>query len=210
MTLSLSERFPPPSSFREVGSIEWARLSREGPLAVRAARASEAATAAQAAGMRYEQRAHGYLLETFKPIPGVSTPLYAPAMWIRFCTDGRLGWCQPDGLLIDLDRSLITIIEIKLRHTPNAWWALRRLYEPLIRFLFGTSWRYAVCEVCRWYSPGPWPEPIRMCPQPSNLGVNEFGVHIWHDKDWEWQLRGSAATSVKGDSVLSGAPGLAV
>ncbi len=196
MTLSLSERFPPPPNFREVGSVKWARLSEFGPPAVAAARSRSAGTPAMAAGMRYEARAHGYLLSTFpgRLEPGLAVA-YAPGMWIRFLADDRHGWCQPDGLLIDFDRSLVTIIEIKLRHTTNAWWALRRLYEPLIRHLFGTSWRYAVCEVCRWYSPGPWPEPIRMCPQPSILGVNEFGVHIWHDRDWEWQLRAAASPS---------------
>lgn len=135
-------------------------------------------------GMKYERQTHQHLMERFPPLP--SSPMYLPSRWIRFRTsdprerDWR--WAQPDGLLLDLDRSLVTIIEVKLRHNQGAWWGLRRLYEPLIRKMFGPRWSFAVCEVCRWYDPAvPWPEPFTLVRNPAALKPGEFGVHILTD-----------------------------
>lgn len=182
---SLYERFPPPARFRELGAVRWTQLSTEGPIFVTEARKRQG-SAAQQAGMRYEAHAHGYLSELYCPERG--NKLYAPAMWIHYIAELTAGWAQPDGLLLDFDRMMITIIEIKLRHTSDAWWALRRLYEPLIRHLFGTKWSYSVCEVCRWFNRGDWPEPPTMCAEPAGLIVNGFGIHIWSDKEWEWVI----------------------
>lgn len=184
------DRCPAPLGFRPlVGEVQWARFTTRGPIfAVMRQRAAAAgqghATAAQAAGTRYEQRAQGYLLARYSPELGGA--LYAPGMWIQYGAKGRTAYAQPDGLLVDFERGLITIMEIKLKHTQAAWWGLRQLYEPLIRHIFGHSWHYAVCELVRWYEPLPWPEPFSILPHPEQLGVNEFGIHIWRDRDWEW------------------------
>lgn len=134
-----------------------------------------------ARGIRYERQVHRHFLATLPPKP--ASPFYIPSRWISFTTsDPRERgprFAQPDGLIIDFDRRLITIIETKLSHTAYAWWGLRRLYEPLIRKIFGTKWSYAVCEVCRHYDPGvAWPEPFTLVRDPSSLRPNEFGVHI--------------------------------
>lgn len=124
--------------------------------------------------MRYERKCHTHFLQMY--------PGYGASQWIKFCEQtGRvLRWAQPDGLLIDYRAGLITILEMKIRHTENAWWALRHLYEPLIGFLFGPSWRVASCEVVRWFDPAvPWPEPYRRVAEPALLRPGELGVHIW-------------------------------
>lgn len=130
-------------------------------------------------GLRYERKIHEHFSAIFPPRSGA--PLYFPARWIRYVTsDPRdTGWryAEPDGLLLDFDRSLLTIVEAKLTHTQYAWWGLRRLYEPLLRKIFGSRWRVAVCEVCRYYDPGvPWPEPFTLIRDLRELSPNEFGV----------------------------------
>lgn len=135
-------------------------------------------TGARAEGIRYERKVHRGFSSIFSPDNG--PVLYAPAMWIRYVDGKRRHYAQPDGLLIDLKRSFITIIEIKLKHTISAYFWLRELYEPLIRHIFGNSWRYAVCEVVKWFDGNIcWPEPLRMVADPSRLVANEFGLHIW-------------------------------
>jgi len=173
--------FLPPPNQRQIRSeVQWAELRRDGPWSGLSPRLRGNA----AAGMRFERHTHSAMMEAFGPSgPG---PLYAPAMWIAYLerNGSRLCWAQPDGLIIDLAKGQIIIVEIKLRHTQAAWWALRKLYEPLIRNIFGTSWHYAVCELVHWFDPAvPWPEPYTMTPNPSRLMSNSFGIHIWSGRD---------------------------
>jgi hypothetical protein len=132
--------------------------------------------------LRYERRVHGAFAARFSPESRTGI-LYVPCQWITFVAGAQVRWAQPDGLIVDFKRAQITVIEIKLRHMQKSWWWLRHIYEPLIRYLFGPRWRYAVCEVVRWFDPGlPWPEPIRFAASPAILAANEFGVHIWNDR----------------------------
>ena len=167
--------FRPPQGFRPAEDVIWAELVTSGPI-----KGPSRPTGARAAGMRYERKAHGAFQQRWSP--EANGPLYAPAQWIKFLCRGetKARWCQPDGLILDFNRSRITILEMKLHHTQNAWWALRRLYEPTLRAIFGNRWSYSVCEVVRWHDPSVfWPEPLIMCPDPSKLPLNGFGVHLW-------------------------------
>lgn len=173
--------FLPPKGFRPSDLVIEAEFTK-GP---NFASVQPRLHAAAQRGINYERKVHRHLRELFSPERGAQ--LYAPAHWIAFRTsdptDRSLRFAQPDGLLLDLDRSLIIIIEVKLRHMQSAWWGLRRLYEPLIRKLFGSRWSYAVCEVVGWYDPAVfWPEPYSMVRDPSFLRRNEFGVMILSDK----------------------------
>jgi hypothetical protein len=175
-----SPLFQPPRNFRSAETVQWAELRQRGPWQTNLP--PPVRTAAQRSGQRYERRAHQALSARFSPERG--TLLYAPAMWIAYSVsgEGKLHWAQPDGLLIDLKRGLITVLEIKIRHTTDAWWQLRKLYEPLIRKLFGSAWRYAVCEVVRWYDPVVrWPEQLVFSADPGGLPANSFGLHILGD-----------------------------
>lgn len=128
--------------------------------------------------MAYERRVHRHLQHIFDTAP----TLYLPAQWIAFRARGapQLRWAQPDGLLIDLTRGLIVIVEIKLRHMDKAWWWCRQLYEPLLTALFPSSWTFACLEVTRSFDPEVvWPEPLHMVRSPDLLRAGQFGCHIW-------------------------------
>lgn len=90
-----------------------------------------------------------------------------------------LRYCQPDGLIVEPERSRITITEIKLRHTSDAYVQVTGIYDPVVRRLF-PGWDIRHVEVCRWYDAGiPFPVPpilvsnLDLCPKAG------FGVHIW-------------------------------
>lgn len=176
----LTQSIEQPKGFHPVGELAYAEFRLEGPFRFTP---QPKGSTAKAAGMRYERKAHTHFLSLFPAAPH-SDWFYAPAQWIAFVERGspRLRFAQPDGLLFNLRASRLIIIEFKLRHTISAWWGLRKLYEPLIRKLFGPHWRYSVCEVVRWYDPAiRFPEPICLTPNLTAMGVNEFGVHIWGD-----------------------------
>ena len=107
---------------------------------------------------------------------------YVPSPWFQFRSAGnpKAYWCQPDGLILNFPRSHITIIEVKLSHTSDAWWQTRKLYEPVVRFRFGTFWTYSIVEVVHWFNPDvAFPERFRFADKPDDVAVNAFAVHIW-------------------------------
>ena len=164
---------PPPPNFRpvaydEIQSVEW---RRDGPLPFAAPR--RRGRGAKAVGLRYDAHAAEHFARTSEG--------FAAHPWLRFITRNEgVRWAQPDGLLFDLRAGRITILEFKIRHTTDAWWQLRRLYEPLIRRLFADgAWHFACCEVCKYYDPAVrLPEAQTRCDNPARLYANAFGVHI--------------------------------
>jgi hypothetical protein len=164
----------PPQGFKPIcrEEITFAEFPREGPASFGNAPRLRS-RGAKAAGLRYDRRAAGHfeMDEGFLGHP-----------WIRFGTrTAGLRWAQPDGLFIDFRIGRITILEFKLKHTTDAWWQLRRLYEPLIRYIFGeTQWHFAVCEVVRWYDPAiRVPEQVTFIDDPRRLFANAYGIHIF-------------------------------
>jgi hypothetical protein len=132
-------------------------------------------TGRRAAGIRYEQRVQDHFTELFDGF-------YVPGPWFCFGEAGRANprWCQPDGLLFQPRHQLITILEIKYQHTPDAWWQLKTLYYPILAVAFPPNlWRFAFCEVVKWHDPAvAFPEPYRLTPSPAALSPGAFGVHI--------------------------------
>lgn len=173
--------FLPPRKFRPATAVKWAEFQpRNNPPAFTRLKG------AQARGLAYEYKAQRYFMQRYAP--GLGHKLYIPGPWIRFVTadprapEGR--WAQPDGFIIDLALSRITVIEMKIRHMQSAWWGLRNLYEPLFRIIFGSRWTYSVCEVVNYYEPHtPWPERYTLTKDPSQLRTNEFGVMILSDRE---------------------------
>lgn len=130
----------------------------------------------RAEGVRYERKLQVFLQEFYGKF-------YIPGPWFSFYEVGfgRIRYCQPDGLLFQPYEGLITIVEAKLQHTAAAWWQLRLLYLPVIVKAFGgTRWRFAVCEVTKWYDPGiTFPEKPRLRASIADTEPGEIGVHIW-------------------------------
>lgn len=164
----------PPRNFIPAGLIREAQFVFEPP---EFTEKGNNGTVAQHAGNRYETKVHRYLY-------GLFPDQYLPAPWVRFHSQGqRRRWAEPDGLVIDIREGTIAIVEAKLSHTLDAWFQLRRLYEPLIRHIFGHSWSYYIVEICGWYDPAvQFPEKVCMAPDLSKLGINEYNVHIYNPK----------------------------
>lgn len=113
---------------------------------------SEVRTSAQKAGLRYERAIREALTKCF----GSS---YRPAAWFNFTTtDGSRRKCQPDGLLRFHDH--VVILEVKHIHTPDAWWQLRKLYQPVVLAALPDV-DVRVCEICTTFdSQRSVPEPV--------------------------------------------------
>lgn len=125
---------PPPPKFRPiVGTIRnvgvgGKRFSNHG------------SSPAQKAGLRYETRVHAELAGRF----GYD---YVEAPVFSFEDDLGRRSCVPDALLKRPSR--IVLIEIKSQHMPEAWWQLRKLYEPVIRAAGNKDKKIILVEVCR-------------------------------------------------------------
>lgn len=108
--------------------------------------------------------------------------LYLPGPWFEFYSSGvsHKRWCQPDGLLFQPYDHTITIIEIKLQHTADAWWQTKMLYLPVVAAVFPPElWCYNICEIVKWLDPAthfPW--PTRRVGNLAMLKMNDFGIHI--------------------------------
>ena len=159
----------PPVAFNAAGVVQQAFVSPAPPPFLRQRRY----TGARAAGLRYEKRVHEHLLDLFPTT-------YLPSPWLRFLAGGRWRWCQPDGLIFDLDNGRIVVVEVKYSHTSAAWWQVRHLYLPVLRKCFPEGlWAFEACEVVRWFDPATvFPEPVEMAAQVDQHG-SRFRVHIW-------------------------------
>lgn len=106
---------------------------------------------------------------------------YVPSPWLHFRSESseKWRWCQPDGLLVDIERGIITCVEVKYSHTENAWWQVRKLYLPVLEKLFPPAlWRLQACEVVKWYdSAVVFPEPVELAAEIGKPS-DRFKVHI--------------------------------
>jgi len=164
---------PPPSRLRLAGNVTDASLSPRDAFPPATTRGIKGA---KAAGIRYERKAQSHLCAKY-PLTYVQGP------WLTYRTLGhpRPYYCQPDGLFVDFERGVVTIVEIKIKHTATAWWQLRRLYEPVLRNLLGPDlWEFSFLEIVRWYDPHvAFPQEHSLMRDPSRLNPGAFGVHIW-------------------------------
>lgn len=79
--------------------------------------------------------------------------------WLKFYDENGDGWCQPDALHFDILKGVLTVFEVKLSRTYDAWWQLRGLYAPLLAKAYPDFEVKVVKVVKNWY-PGFWPEPF--------------------------------------------------
>lgn len=134
---------------------------------------SKGLTAAQKAGLRYEAKAQLHLRSVFGPS-------YRTAPLLHFEDDSGWRTCIPDGIYVG-SFGLLVIFEIKSQHCPEAWWQLRRLYQPVVealRFVKDVS----VCEVTKSFDPMmPFPELVKQASLAalSSSPESQFCVHIW-------------------------------
>lgn len=152
--------------------IEWARLAQSAP----AFAAPRRCRGRRAQGVRYERKAHAYFLDEFGD-------RYIPSPWFEFqlAGDTKKQWAQADGLLIDLDKGLITVCEMKYQHCLEAYWQLIFKYIPLVERIFPPQlWRVACVEVVKWYDCATkFPVDVKLRDRIDAVKPGEFAVHIW-------------------------------
>ena len=150
--------FAPPLRFKPIsGAVQSAKLVDDGPFAnVSRLKGS----AAQRNGKRYERRV---LAELTAQLPN-----FLPSQWFEFRDNLMRRYCQVDGLF--LAGEAVAIFEIKYSFTPDAWWQLRKLYEPVVRKALSPK-RLGLFVICRNFDPHvPFPETVRMSTPSTKLG----------------------------------------
>lgn len=156
------------SQHRCVRELEFAYLTHDTPAFARNGRY----TPGQMRGIRYERKIVEYLerKHSYRFIPH-------PWFYYKDRHEDRARWCQPDGLLFSA-RGRLTICEIKLRHTRDAYYQLFELYLPIVKHVF-PGWKHAVVEIVRWFdSAEPTPEKAFLCKEPELVDPGAFGVTI--------------------------------
>lgn len=130
-------------------------------------------TGRRAEGVRYEKKVQDYLQYSY-------ADLYLASPWIKFFEAGSWRWCQPDGLLWDFRRGVITIVEIKYQHVALAWWQTKQLYAPVLRLMFPERlWKIEFCEIVKWYDPAVvFPEKVILACD-VDMPHTGFKVHIY-------------------------------
>ncbi len=177
MRSNLQRLCPPPRRFHPAGEVLSAEFVKPPSFVVPRRSRSQA----HASGIRYERRVHEHLAETF-PIQAVLGP------WIKFTSRGRDSplYCQPDALLLDLRGGTITVVEIKIKHTSDAWWQIRRLYAPVVEHIFGEGWTYIAIEIAKWFDPHTrFPEEFTFVDDLSSvtkLSSEAFYLHLWRGR----------------------------
>jgi hypothetical protein len=106
-------------------------------------RITKGTNGSQKAGVLYEKRVQDFLHDRFG-----NSFVGNPAL--HFQADGFARTAIPDGLILEEGRT--TVVEIKSQHMPEAWWQLRRLYEPVCRAYLPKS-RIVLLEICKVYDP---------------------------------------------------------
>lgn len=132
---------------------------------------------AKGLGLRYEAKCHEHIAKLFDG--------YMAGPWFRYTTDDmptRINYAQPDGLIINVEKGLITICEMKYKHTPDAYFQLVDKYLPIVSLFFNNSeklWRFATVEIVYWYDGTiAFPTSPRMRKDLAKVDVNELAVHI--------------------------------
>ena len=152
---------------RHAGGVTQAYYSGWPPFALR-----RRCTGRRAAGVRYEKAVQTHLR--------AQSHLYLDSPWLRFLDETGWHWCQPDGMHLDFAAGILTIVEVKYQHTPQAWEQMEELYSPVLRHLFPAFlWQIRYLEVVKWY------DPAVVCRDAVRLVAAPFaqhylrGVHIW-------------------------------
>lgn len=160
-----------PRGFNGAGTVLSAYISRTPPPFIRKRRYR----GARAKGVNYEKKTHPYLAEMFPDV-------YIQNPWLNFESEEsiRRRWCQPDGLIIDIERGIITCIEIKYSHTSDAWFQTKELYVPVLSCIFPQNlWTIQICEVVKWYDQAvSFPEAVELAQEPARPS-HKFKVHIY-------------------------------
>jgi hypothetical protein len=140
-------------------------------------------------GLLYQQKVTAH----FETLYGFQ---YLSDLWINYFLGNEFHTCSPDGVLIDLKRGRIVIVEVKRTHTPQAFLQLRNKYLPILQEGLmsgkGSQARSASlsCEksgggagFAGFHAPPPWEFfLVEVCPafDPLQCG-EEINIHLTRD-----------------------------
>lgn len=114
-------------------------------------------SAAQNEGLRFEEKVSQELTLRYE--------YFLPQVPFRFTTSYGTEKCILDGMLFkhrSLETHEIVLVEMKKRHTADAWFQLRQLYFPVVQKAFPRS-SLRLLEICKQYEPGVrLPEPYKL------------------------------------------------
>lgn len=137
----------PPVRLRLAHGVDRA-VAIECPFTRREAKRSEA----QKVGLRYERKVKAVLSKRFGK-------LALEGQWFKYHDNSGWSVCQTDVTILFPDIQHIAIIEIKARHCADAWWQLKRLYDPVVRCAFRPR-SVSLFEITRSFDGAvTWPEP---------------------------------------------------
>lgn len=151
--------------------ITWAEIAKHPPPFYRDRRRR----GRKGQGLRYEKKVHEHFAELYNEE-------YVASPWFRYTTraTAKVKWAQPDALLFDFNRGIITLIEVKYQHTIDAYWQLMR-YLAITQYLFGSDeWQYSLCEVVKWYDAAvSFPVSVQLLDSLERSKPGAYHVHIW-------------------------------
>lgn len=102
---------------------------------------------AKGAGLAYEKKVHEKLTDQFGGV-------YLASPWIKYCEEGRGSkYCQPDGLVFDVNAGVILVVECKLSFTSDAYFQMAHKYVPILEAMF-PEWEVHGVQVCKIYGFG--------------------------------------------------------
>lgn len=140
---------------------------------------AQRARGAKRQGLLYEGRVQPRITELCKQSPKAVE--YLPSPWFKYRIAAhpfRENFAQPDGLIINMNEGLVYVVEIKLRHTVDAYFQLLDRYIPLMQKFFPKDFRFCAVEVCRWFDPMmAFPTKITLREVLLEARPNEFCVH---------------------------------
>lgn len=164
----------PPKNFTAASGVKFAKLLDQQPPFIKRGRLQ----GARAQGVRYERKAQAKLGEW---VIGQAELDLVLSPWLEFVDDSGRRWCQPDALILNSSRSKGTVVEVKYRHTADAWFQIWRLYVPVLEILL-PGFRWEGLEICKWYDPATlFPEAVALTRSPLEIprpGIT--AVHIWN------------------------------
>lgn len=162
----------PPTGFVPARSVRLARFSEHLPMWLDK---EPERTPNQKRGIAYERLVHEMMDNRYGDA-------YQSAPWLVYWekeTESPPRTCQPDGLLIDLARGQITIVEVKLYNSVMAWWQLLWKYSPVVRALLpGFQLRYV--EIVQFDDPSiALPGEVFRVRNLEEVPVDGYGILTW-------------------------------
>lgn len=128
---------------------------------------SKGSNASARRGLRFEAKVCKSFSATYGSRFISQLPFFFQEEMTRELKRGQRGKAIPDGLLFSPDWKELCIVEVKLRHSFDAWAQTHKFYKPIVDKAFGGAFKVRVLEVVQNYDPRiklPFPTAIILSP----------------------------------------------